>query len=139
MRALPPARQLSGSGSVSGPQGVDYERIHELLVELGEDFDKLGFSKVLEDIEGTGRIGVASRSPQDRTSRRLIGVFLKDIARELVREQSDLRKIAQVQGQHVTFPQTQEGIKAAKTYVNVLRAKQLLDATWSSMREAIDD
>lgn len=140
MRALPPA-----SNSVVGPQGVDYERISELLIEMGEEFHKLGFPKVLEDIESDGRIGQAARNPRDRDSRRLIGVFLKDIARELVKEQQDLRRHAQVQpgpqgsGPRVTFPQTPAGVKMAKAYVGVLHAKQLLDATWSAIRGAVDD
>lgn len=129
MRALPP-----GPAPIVGPTGIDYEMIRETLVEMGEKFHKLGFPKVLSDIEGSGAIGEAVADSRDPKNRKLITVFMRDIARDLVREQQALKRHATVTEGRTMFPNP----KLANAYVAVLQAKKVLDETWAQVRQAVD-
>ena len=69
---------------------VDYELIRETLVQLGERMEALGFPQVLEDVEGSGKLGRCVRDPRDTERVLVIVKYLKKLAQDLLEEEREL-------------------------------------------------
>jgi len=69
---------------------VDYELIRETMVQLGERMEALGFPKILEDVEGSGKIGKCVRDPRDTERVLFIVKYLKSVGRDLLEEEQEL-------------------------------------------------
>jgi hypothetical protein len=69
---------------------VDYELIRETLVQFGERMEALGFPKILEDIEGTGKVGKCARDPRDTERIATLIKYLKGLGADLVQEERAL-------------------------------------------------
>ena len=69
---------------------VDYELIRETLVQLGERMEALGFPQVLEDVEGSGKLGRCVRDPRDTERVLVIVKYLKKLAQDLLDEEREL-------------------------------------------------
>lgn len=67
---------------------VDYERIREIMTELGEDLDVLGMTAPLEEITGEGRLGRAVRNPRTKGDLLVIDAYIKELAKELLKEKA---------------------------------------------------
>jgi len=75
---------------------VDYELIRETMVQLGERMETLGFPKVLEDVEGSGKIGKCVRDPRDTERVLFIVKYLKGLGKDLLQEEQELIQKGQV-------------------------------------------
>jgi len=75
---------------------VDYELIRETLVQLGERMEALGFPQLLEDVEGSGKLGRCVRDPRDTERVLVIVKYLKKLAQDLLDEEQDLLKKGKV-------------------------------------------
>jgi hypothetical protein len=75
---------------------VDYELIRETMVHFGERMETLGFPKVLEDVEGTGKIGKCVRDPRDTERVMLIVKYLKTLGQDLIEEERELIQRGQI-------------------------------------------
>jgi hypothetical protein len=75
---------------------VDYELIRETMVRFGERMETLGFPKVLEDVEGTGKIGKCVRDPRDTERVLFIVKYLKSIGQDLLEEERELIQKGQI-------------------------------------------
>lgn len=71
---------------------ADHEQIREIMHRLGDIFDLLGYSKVLEDIEGSGAIGKAVQNPRTVPALKAIDEYLKGIGQELLAEPPSKRR-----------------------------------------------
>jgi uncharacterized protein YjaG (DUF416 family) len=100
------------------PLMIDALEVREELMEMAEDFDVLGFNKVLEDFEGSGRIAEAIENLDDEALED-IEEYLKAVAKELLEEQKEAT--------------TASGAKA------VQEAKKRLDVTWRMLKPLFDD
>lgn len=69
---------------------VDYELIRETMVQFGERMETLGFPKVLEDVEGAGKIGKCIRDPRDTERVVFIVKYLKSLGQDLLEEEREL-------------------------------------------------
>lgn len=69
---------------------VDYELIRETFVRFGERMEALGFPKMLEDIEGSGRIGKCVRDPRDTQRIEVLIKYLKGLGQDLLKEEREL-------------------------------------------------
>lgn len=69
---------------------IDYELIRETFVRFGERMEALGFPKMLEDIEGSGKIGKCVRDPRDTARIEVLIKYLKGLGQELVKEEREL-------------------------------------------------
>lgn len=69
---------------------IDYELIRETMVHFGERMEALGFPKVLEDVEGSGKIGKCVRDPRDTERVMFIVKYLKTLAQDLIEEEREL-------------------------------------------------
>lgn len=110
---------------------VDYEAIRELLLEMGEEFEACGFSKVLEDFEGSGNIGKAVASPRDAKAIYIIHTYMKSIAKSLLAEEALLKKQLQRAPYLRGNPQFEKSVKC------VLEAKKSLDETFQQLKECV--
>lgn len=108
---------------------VDYECVRELLIEMAEEFDVLGYSKVLEDFEGSGRIGRAVMKPRDESAVKVIHIYMKGLGKELLAEEAALVKKIKASPGLRQNPQFQEQCKA------VLLAKKSLEETFQSLKK----
>jgi len=75
---------------------VDYELIRETIVKFGERMEALGFPKILEDIEGSGKIGKCVRDPRDTQRVLQIVKYLKSVAQDLIEEERELIQKGQI-------------------------------------------
>ena len=108
---------------------VDYECVRELLIEMAEEFDACGYPKVLEDFEGTGRIGRAVQKPRDEDAIRVIHVYLKGIGKELLAEEASLVQKLKQAPQLKNNPQFKDACRC------VLEAKKYLEETFQSLKK----
>lgn len=69
---------------------VDYELIRETMVKFGERMEALGFPKILDDVEGSGKIGKCVRDPRDTQRVLQIVKYLKSVAKDLIEEEREL-------------------------------------------------
>ena len=69
---------------------VDYELIRETFVTFGERMEALGFPKMLEEIEGAGKIGRCVRDPRDGARIKVLVKYLKGLGQDLVKEEREL-------------------------------------------------
>lgn len=65
---------------------ADPELIKEIMVDLGENLESLGYDGVLETVEGHGRIGKACRNCRYDEDVQILALYMKDIAKTLLRE-----------------------------------------------------
>jgi len=112
---------------------VDYECVRELLIEMAEDFDMLGYSKVLEDFEGSGRIGRAVQKPRDENAIRIIHVYMKSIGKELLAEEAELIEKIKKAPYLKQNPQFKEQCKS------VLVAKKQLEETFQELKKCFKE
>ena len=91
---------------------ADPELIKEVMVELGENLEALGFDGPLEVIEGRGNIGKAVQNCRYDEDRKIVFLYLKDLAKTLVKEQPT---------------------------PDVMKARQLVNATWLEFKAACSD
>lgn len=75
---------------------VDYELIRETMVQFGERMEALGFSKILEDVEGAGKIGKCVRDPRDTERVMFIIKYLKTLGQDLIEEERELIQKGQI-------------------------------------------
>lgn len=75
---------------------VDYELIRETMVQFGERMETLGFPKVLEDVEGAGKIGKCVRDPRDTERVMFVIKYLKDLGQDLLEEERELIQKGQI-------------------------------------------
>lgn len=75
---------------------VDYELIRETMVQFGERMEALGFPKILEDVEGTGKIGKCVRDPRDTDRVLFIVKYLKGVGQDLLEEERELIQQGQI-------------------------------------------
>ena len=75
---------------------VDYELIRETMVQFGERMETLGFPKVLEDVEGAGKIGKCVRDPRDTERVMFVIKYLKDLGQDLLEEERELIQRGQI-------------------------------------------
>lgn len=75
---------------------VDYELIRETMVHFGERMESLGFPKVLEDVEGTGKVGKCVRDPRDTERVMFIVKYLKTLGQDLIEEERELIQKGQI-------------------------------------------
>lgn len=112
---------------------VDYEGARELLIEMAEEFDNLGFTKVLEDFEGSGRIGKAVANPRDVQAVKVITMYMKGIAKELLAEEADLlRKVQQA-------PYLKENPQFKQACQVVIQAKRCLEETFQELKKCFKE
>lgn len=112
---------------------VDYEGARELLIEMAEEFDNLGFTKVLEDFEGSGRIGKAVANPRDAQAVKIITLYMKGIAKELLVEEADLmRKVQQA-------PYLKDNPQFKQSCQIVLQAKRCLEETFQELKKCFKE
>lgn len=69
---------------------VDYELIRETFVTFGERMEALGFPKMLEDIEGSGKVGKCVRDPRDAARIKVLVKYLKGLGQDLLKEEREL-------------------------------------------------
>ena len=112
---------------------VDYECVRELLIEMAEDFDMLGYSKVLEDFEGSGRIGRAVQKPRDENALRIIHLYMKGIGKELLAEEAELVQKIKKAPYLKQNPQFKEQCKS------VLVAKKQLEETFQELKRCFQE
>ena len=112
---------------------VDYECVKELLVEMAEEFDILGYPKVLEDFEGSGQIGKAVHSPRDERAIRVIHTYMKGIAKELLSEE------AMLVGQLKKAPYLKGNPQFSKKCQNVLMSKKILEETFQDLKKCFQE
>jgi hypothetical protein len=91
---------------------ADPELIKEVMVDLGEGLDALGFDGPLEVIEGNGLVGKAIKNCRYDQDRKIVFLYLKDLAKTLV-------------GQQPT--------------PEVMKARQLVNTAWLEFKEACSD
>lgn len=91
---------------------ADPELIKEVMVELGENLDALGFDGPLEVIEGSGLVGKAVKNCRYDQDRKIVFLYLKDLAKTFVAQQP-----------------TPE----------VMKARQLVNSAWMEFKEACSD
>ena len=91
---------------------ADPELVKEIMVDLGENLETLGYDGVLETVEGHGRIGKACRNCRYDEDVQIIAFYMKDVAKTLLRE-----------------PPSRE----------LDMAKQCLDQAWSELKAALRD
>lgn len=75
---------------------VDYELIRETFVTFGERMEALGFPKMLEEIEGAGKIGRCVRDPRDGARIKVLVKYLKGLGQDLVKEERELLATGQM-------------------------------------------
>jgi hypothetical protein len=75
---------------------VDYELIRETMVQFGERMESLGFPKILEDVEGSGKIGKCVRDPRDTERVMLLVKYLKGLGQDLIEEERELIQRGQI-------------------------------------------
>jgi hypothetical protein len=112
---------------------VDYEAVRELLIEMAEDFDTLGYNKVLEDFEGSGRIGKAVANPRDSQAVQVITLYMKGIAKELLSEEAALVKKVQ------QAPYLKENPQFKQACAVVLQAKNCLEETFQELKKCFKE
>lgn len=91
---------------------ADPELIKEVMVELGENLEALGFDGPLEVIEGRGNIGKAVQNCRYDEDRKIVFLYLKDLAKTLVKEQPS---------------------------PEIMKARQLVNAAWLEFKAACSD
>lgn len=91
---------------------ADPELIKEVMIELGEGLEALGFDGPLEVIEGRGTVGKAVQNCRYDEDRKIVFLYLKDLAKTLVKEQPT---------------------------PDVMKARQLVNATWLEFKAACSD
>jgi len=69
---------------------VDYELIRETFITFGERMEALGFPKMLEDIEGSGKVGRCVRDPRDVVRIKVLVKYLKGLGQDLIKEEREL-------------------------------------------------
>ena len=89
---------------------VDYELIRETMIQLGERMETLGFPKVLEDVEGAGKIGKCVRDPRDTERVLFIVKYLKSLGQDLLEEERELIQQGQVDP---AIPQAKKALEEA--------------------------
>lgn len=99
---------------------VDYELIRETFVKFGERMEALGFPKMLEDIEGSGKIGKCVRDPRDASRIKVLVKYLKSLGKDLLEEERELR----AQG---------------KVDPSLLEAKQALEECYQTLKMCVID
>ena len=108
---------------------VDYECVRELLIEMAEEFDVLGYSKVLEDFEGSGRIGRAVQKPRDESAVRVIHLYMKGLGKELLaEEQALIQKVKQA-------PYLKQNPQFMGQCKAVIVAKKALEDTFQDLKK----
>lgn len=112
---------------------VDYECVKELLIEMAEEFDVLGYSKMLEDFEGSGQIGKAVQNPRDMRALRIIQEYMKSIGKALLVEEASL--IQQLKG----APYLKGNPQFSKKCQNVLVAKKSLEETFQDLKKCFKE
>jgi hypothetical protein len=75
---------------------VDYELIRETMVQFGERMESLGFPKILEDVEGAGKVGKCVRDPRDTERVLFIVKYLKGVGKDLLEEERELIQQGQI-------------------------------------------
>lgn len=65
---------------------ADPELIKEIMVDLGENLEHLGYDGVLETVEGHGRIGKACRNCRYDEDVQIVAWYMKDVAKTFLRE-----------------------------------------------------
>lgn len=75
---------------------IDYELIRETMIHFGERMEALGFPKVLEDVEGAGKIGKCVRDPRDTERVMFVVKYLKGLGQDLIEEERELIARGQV-------------------------------------------
>lgn len=108
---------------------VDYECVRELLIEMAEEFDLLGYPKVLEDFEGSGRIGRAVMQPRDESAVKVIHIYMKGLGKELLAEEASLLQKIKTSPGLKQNPQFQQQCKS------VILAKKSLEETFQSLKK----
>ena len=108
---------------------VDYESVRELLIDMAEEFEMLGYPKVLEDFEGSGRIGRAVAKPRTEDEIQVIHVYMKGLGKELLAEENAL--LAKVK----QSPYLKENPQFKQACTSVLRAKQELEETFQNLKK----
>lgn len=112
---------------------VDYECVRELLIEMAEEFDVYGYSKVLEDFEGSGRIGRAVMKPRDESALRIIHIYMKGLGKELLAEEGEL--IQKVKG----APGLRQNPQFQARCKSVVLAKKSLEETFQSLKKCFKE
>lgn len=112
---------------------VDYECVRELLIEMAEEFDVYGYSKVLEDFEGSGRIGRAVQKPRDESAIRIIHIYMKGLGKELLAEEGELIQKVKASPGLRQNPQFQARCKS------VVLAKKSLEETFQNLKKCFQE